>query len=308
MKGLKYMQLDYKKYLDKVKGCYTGKNIGGTLGAPFECYRGVYNLDWFMQDISSPIPNDDVDLQLVWLAAVEREGRHIDSLVLAEYWETYVSAQISEYGTSKNNFGMGILPPLSGYLRNENRNSNGAWIRTEIWACLCAGNPALAANYAYYDACVDHSDEGVYAATFTAAVQAAAFFESDREKLIEIGLSYIPEDCGVSRAVALIRQCYKNGDDWKTARKKLLIALPSSFGEMDGEWKGTSLVPACDKCPVQQKDEDIPVAEHGYDAPAAIGIVLLGWNYGEGDIAKSVCLAGNCGEESDCTAGKLGSF
>ena len=89
MKGLKYMQLDYKKYLDKVKGCYTGKNIGGTLGAPFECYRGVYNLDWFMQDITSPIPNDDVDLQLVWLAAVEREGRHIDSLVLAEYWETY---------------------------------------------------------------------------------------------------------------------------------------------------------------------------------------------------------------------------
>ena len=120
------MKLDFKTYSDKVRGCYTGKNIGGTLGAPFECYRGVYNLDWFMHDISSPIPNDDVDLQLVWLAAVEREGRHIDSHVLAEYWETYVSAQISEYGTSKNNFGMGILPPLSGYLRNENRNSNGA--------------------------------------------------------------------------------------------------------------------------------------------------------------------------------------
>lgn len=301
------MKLDFKTYSDKVRGCYTGKNIGGTLGAPFECYRGVYNLDWFMQDISSPIPNDDVDLQLVWLAAVEREGRHIDSHVLAEYWETYVSAQISEYGTSKNNFGMGILPPLSGYLRNENRNSNGAWIRTEIWACLCAGNPALAANYAYYDACVDHSDEGVYAATFTAAVQAAAFFETDREELIDIGLSYIPEDCGVSRAVALIRQCYKNGDDWKTARKKLLIALPSSFGEMDGEWKGTASVPACDKCPVQQKDNDIPKAEHGYDAPAAIGIVLLGWYYGEGDFAKSVCLAVNCGEDSDCTAGTLGS-
>ena len=36
------MKLDFKTYSDKVRGCYTGKNIGGTLGAPFECYRGVY--------------------------------------------------------------------------------------------------------------------------------------------------------------------------------------------------------------------------------------------------------------------------
>ena len=165
------MKLDFKNYCSKVKGCYLGKTIGGTLGAPFECYRGVYEIDDFMQDVSMPVPNDDVDLQLVWLAAAEREGRNIDSHVLAEYWETYVSASFSEYGTGKNNFRMGILPPLSGFMRNENHNSNGAWIRTEIWACLCAGNPALAANYAYYDSCVDHSDEGVYAAVFMAAQQ-----------------------------------------------------------------------------------------------------------------------------------------
>ena len=178
------MKLDFKTYCDKVKGCYLGKNIGGTLGAPFECFRGVYDIDFFMQDVSSPVPNDDVDLQLVWLSAVEHEGKNIDSHILAQYWENYVSAVISEYGTGKNNYSMGIVPPLSGFLRNENRESNGAWIRTEIWACLCAGNPALAANYAYYDACVDHSGEGIYAAVFTATVQAAAFFESDVYKLI----------------------------------------------------------------------------------------------------------------------------
>ena len=163
------MKLTYQEYCDKVKGCYLGKNIGGTLGAPFECFRGVYDIDFFMQDVSSPVPNDDVDLQLVWLSAVEHEGKNLDSHVLAQYWENYVSAVISEYGTGKNNYQMGICPPLSGYMRNENRESNGAWIRTEIWACLCAGNPALAANYAYYDACVDHSGEGVNAAVFIAA-------------------------------------------------------------------------------------------------------------------------------------------
>ena len=90
------MTLCYKEYKNKVKGCFLGKNIGGTLGAPFECWRGVYNIDFFMQDVSTPVPNDDLDLQLVWLSAVEHEGKNIDSHVLCEYWENYVSAVISE--------------------------------------------------------------------------------------------------------------------------------------------------------------------------------------------------------------------
>lgn len=302
------MKIDYKTYCDKVLGCYLGKNIGGTLGAPFECYRGVYDIDFFMQDVSKPVPNDDVDLQLVWLSAIEHEGKNVDSHILAQYWENYVSAVISEYGTGSNNCRMGIAPPLSGYLRNENRESNGAWIRTEIWACLCAGNPALAANYAYYDACVDHSGEGIYAAVFIAAIQAAAFFETDTDKLIEIGLSYIPEKCGVRHAVEVVRASFKRGDDFKAARKALLIAEPSSFGEIGGEWQGTEQVPACDKCPKQKRDKDIPKAVHGYDAPAGVGIVVIGWLYGGGDFGKSICIATDCGEDTDCTAGTLGAI
>lgn len=302
------MILRYGEYKDKVYGCFTGKNIGGTLGAPFECYRGVYDIDFFMQDISSPVPNDDLDLQLVWLSALEHEGKNIDSHVLGGYWENYVSAAISEYGAGKNNFAMGIAPPLSGYMRNENRESNGAWIRTEIWACVTAGNPALAANYAYYDACVDHSGEGIYAAVFIAAAESAAFFESDADKLIDIGLSYIPENCATRGAVELVRACYKAGESWQAARKKLLAAYPSSFGEIGGEWQGTAQVPACKKCPAQRKDEEIPKAVHGWDAPAHIGIVLIGWLWGGGDFGKSICLAVDCGEDTDCTAGTLGAL
>lgn len=76
------MNMNFQTYYSKVKGCYLGKNIGGTLGAPFECYRGVYDVDGFMQDVSNPIPNDDVDLQLVWLSAAEHEGRRLDARCL----------------------------------------------------------------------------------------------------------------------------------------------------------------------------------------------------------------------------------
>lgn len=70
------MIIQFNDYKDKVLGCLYGKNIGGTLGAPFECYRGVHDVNFYTQDTSKPIPNDDVDLQLVWLRAVEMEGKN----------------------------------------------------------------------------------------------------------------------------------------------------------------------------------------------------------------------------------------
>ena len=290
------MKLLFKDYKDKVLGCLYGKNIGGTLGAPFECYRGVYDVTYYTQDTSKPVPNDDVDLQLVWLRAVELEGRKIDSHLLAEYWSTYISATLAEYGTGKNNFRMGICPPLSGHLRNRDRDSNGAWIRTEIWACLCAGRPDLAARYALEDSMVDHSGEGVYSAVFMAAMQSAAFVESDPRKLIDIGLSYIPEDCGITKGVKTVIECYDKGLDWKQARKVLFQTVPGSFGMMAGYYEG------------QEPEPDVPVGELGYDAPSNIGIIIIGLLYGEGDFGKSICLATNCGEDTDCTAGSLGAL
>lgn len=300
--------MNFSDFSNKIHGCFSGKTIGGTLGAPFECYRGVYDIDRFMQDVSKPIPNDDVDLQLVWLRAAEIHGKNIDSHILTEYWNTYISASLSEYGTGKNNFNMGIMPPISGHMRNGNKDSNGAWIRTEIWACLCAGNPAHAAKYAYYDACVDHSGEGVYSAVFIAAVEAAAFFESDYNKLIDIGLSYIPEDCGVARAIACVRKCYKKGLSFKEARIELFKTTPSSFGEIRGIWNGNGDVPVCKECPAQSIDPNIPDAEHGYDAPWSIGAIIIGLLYGEDDFGKSICITTDLGEDTDCTAGTLGAL
>lgn len=301
------MKLSFQEFHNKVYGCYLGKNIGGTLGAPFEGFRGLYHMDWFMQDVSEPVPNDDVDLQLVWLRAAERAGRDIDSHVLEYYWNTYISATLCEYGTGKNNFNQGAVAPLSGYLRNQNRDSNGAWIRSEIWACLCAGSPWLAATYAYYDSSVDHSGEGVYAAVFTATMQSAAFFESDVEKLTEIALSYIPEDCAVARAVRCALDCYHTGKTWEETRIALFRETPSSFGQT-WRWEGIKGIPVSEICPEYFPDPAIPRAEPGFDAPWSIGAIVAALLYGGGDFGKTICTATNMGEDTDCTAGTAGSI
>lgn len=281
--------MNFTEYKDKVNACWLGKNIGGTLGAPIECRRGLFEVDYYLHDITKGVlPNDDLDLQLVWLNAAEKYGTNVNANILADYWLMSVTPEWSEYGVGKSNLRYGIRPPASGKYHNQFSQSCGCFIRSEIWACLAPGRPDIAVKYAYEDAVVDHSDEGVYAELFCAAVQSAAFEESDTNKLIDIGLSYLPKDCAIAGVVALVRQCYANGDTWQTARKKVLCQFPATFGLAIG--------------PVE---EGIPAGEVGYDAPSNIGIIIIGWLYGEGDFSKSICIAAACGEDADCTAGTL---
>lgn len=289
------MKLAFVEYKDKVRACWLGKNIGGTLGAPFECIRGVYDLDYYTHDLSKGVlPNDDLDLQICWLNAAEQYGKAVNAEVLAEYWVNYVVADWSEYGAGKNNLRFGILPPISGWYKNHNKDSCGCFIRSEIWACLAPGHPEIAVKYAYEDAICDHADEGVFGELFCAALQSAAFVESDMDKLVKIAKSYIPEDCAVAKAVDAAVECYRKGLDWKSARKVILNTFPGSFGMYRGYT-------------TQQPEPDVAVGSLGYDAPSNIGLMMLGWVYGEGDFSKSICIAAGCCEDGDCTAGTLGA-
>ena len=85
------MILQLNELRDKLAGCWTGKNVGGVLGAPFECKRMIPNVDFYVQDLTQgPPANDDLDLQIVWLAAVERYGRNVNASILGEYWLSFV--------------------------------------------------------------------------------------------------------------------------------------------------------------------------------------------------------------------------
>src|SRR5512141_47420 len=134
------MILNEQDYRSRVLGCWMGKNIGGTLGAPFEWRRQVNAVSFYTQDLGGePLPNDDLDIQLLWLVALEEMGVDIDANLLADYWCSYVTPHWAEYGTAKNNMSLGLLPPQSGTFHNDYKDSCGAFIRSEIWACIAPG-------------------------------------------------------------------------------------------------------------------------------------------------------------------------
>jgi ADP-ribosylglycohydrolase len=293
------MLLDYKTYEDKVMGCWAGKNIGGVLGAPFEGKRRFNTNDFYVQDLSGgPPPNDDLDLQILWLAAVERYGRNLNASILGDYWLSFVSPNWVEYGTGKANLRAGLEPPLSGFLDNTYKDSCGCFIRSEIWASLAPGNPPIAARYAYEDAIVDHQGEGVFAELFFAALQSAAFVESDPLTLIDIGLSYIPGESAVARCVKAALQSREGGLSLREARRRIHNEAPGTFG-IQGIKLGE--IP-------REDNEGLETGAPGFDAPENAAFAIAGWLYGEGDFGGALCAANSLGEDTDCTCATLGAL
>lgn len=292
------MILKLETFRDKLAGCWAGKNIGGVLGTPFEATRGVIETDFYTQDLTmGPPPNDDLDLQIVWLAAVERYGRQVNASILGDYWLSFVIPNWVEYGTGKANMRAGLVPPISGELDNTYKDSDGCFIRSEIWACLAPGHPEIATRYAFEDAIVDHASEGMYGEIFFAALQSSAFVESDPRTLIDIGLSYLPEDCAMARAIRTAVKCHDDGVEFLEARKIVHNTAPGTFGIQHTRLRDVK----------KEGNEGMVPGTPGFDAPENVAFAMLGWLYGDGDFGKSICLANSCGEDTDCTCASLGA-
>jgi len=291
-------RLNVDEYRSKVLGCWLGKNVGGTLGAPFEWRRQVNDVSFYVQDLrGEPMPNDDLDIQLLWLCAMEEQGIEVSSRRLAEYWCTYVTPHWCEYGTGKTNMRQGLLPPLSGSYGNIYKHSCGAYIRSEVWACIAPGLPHVAAAYAYEDAILDHGNgEGMYAEVFMAALESAAFVVSDLRQLIEIGLSHIPADCGVAQAVRTTVDCVDQGKTWLETRDEVLR-----------RHRGSSPFNMPELTSPADREKGFHEGVQGYDVPSNIAFTLAPLLYGGDEFGAVQCMAVNLGEDTDCTAATAGS-
>jgi len=289
------MVINEKEFYNKVLGCWMGKNAGGTIGAPMEWLRQVNNVSFYTHDLNGePLPNDDLDIQLLWLVALEEKGIDINGRTLGEYWQTYITPFWAEYGAAKINMRSGLMPPLSGMANNVFKHSCGAYIRSEIWACIAPGAPDIAVKYAYEDAIIDHGDgEGVYAEMFAAALESAAFVEKDIDKLIDIALSYIPADCDCAKAVRLACELHRRGTPLLEARDEIIRQFKGGF------YFGVS---------PEDVEKGLDGGRFGWEVPSNLALVIIGLKYGEGDFGKSLCMTVNCGEDTDCTAATVGAI
>ena len=75
------------------------------------------------------LPNDDLELQLVWLEALERHGAALTCRDLGEVWKKRIHHGCDEYSIAVYNLTHGLTPPATGYCNNFFADGMGAAIR-----------------------------------------------------------------------------------------------------------------------------------------------------------------------------------
>ena len=266
---------------DKIYACWLGKNIGGTLGGPVEGRKDRMNLTYYPKiDENGALENDDLDLQLVNLHVVEQYGIGLGPAEMGRMWAAHVYFPYDEYGYGVTALRLGFIPPFSGQYDNPFTNCMGSPIRSELWAAVAAGDPALAAHFAMSDAAVDHAGgEGMYGEIFYAALESMAYVTEvaapeDRVSLIESALEYLPDASRVKAALKDTVKWYREGVCYDDIRGMILSA-------------------------------------HGRpnftDAPQNLAFTMCGWLYGE-DFGDGILKAVNMGYDTDCTGATLGAL
>lgn len=260
-------------FRDQILGCWIGKGLGGTLGMPFEGCMGP--LDVSLEEMAGRmLPNDDLDLQLLWIRVLEQHGLATRSYHLAQAASTHYACYPDEYGVARCNTQRGLVPPMTGSHNNPFGDGMGAAIRSEIWACIAPGKPVLAAALAREDALIDHHGNGVWAEMFLSALESSLFTTRDLGLSIDRALEIIPES-RLSKALRKVIQRHKEGMSWNETREKTL----GEFGS------------------------------HNFtDVTMNLSFILIGLLFGNGDLEQSLKLSINCGMDTDCTGATCGSI
>lgn len=184
--------LGFKTYLEKIYAGWVGKSLGGIIGAPIEGHKAFGDFNGIGSFPSKLYPNDDLDIQVIWLELLEKEGTSLNHIDLAHYWKKHCWYNFAEYGVFLNNYDKGIMPPMSGSFNNGYYyESMGCPIRAEIWGMICPDMPEDAVGYAALDGSLDHSGLSIVAEQYWAACVSLAFTETSLDDLLRDGFKYI---------------------------------------------------------------------------------------------------------------------
>lgn len=201
--------LNKKEFYNKVLGGWLGKCAGGILGAPIEGYKCFNEIPLTDELFETTFPNDDLDLQILWLDMVYKKGPKVRHADFTEHWHNHVDFPWNEYGIATRNMKLGLDNPDTGKHNNDYWNeSMGSPIRSEIWGMLCAGNPALASFYARIDSQIDHNGFSDDAEAYLAACAALAFTKNDLRQILVDGLDFISSDCLTYQMVQRVMDWY----------------------------------------------------------------------------------------------------
>jgi ADP-ribosylglycohydrolase len=150
--------------------------------------------------------DDDLNYTMLNLHVFETSGDSFTSDDIGVAW--LGKLPVSELFTAERvayfNLLSGLDAPDTALYINPFREWIGAQIRADLWGYISPGSPKRAAEYAWRDARLSHSRNGIYGEMFFAAMIANAFYESDIRTLVIAALSYVPAESRFAKAIKIV--------------------------------------------------------------------------------------------------------
>jgi len=232
-------------YLERVYAGVLGKIIGVYLGRPFEgwSYERITaelgEVWYYVHDrLRKPliVTDDDISGTFTFLRALEDHGypKRISPHEIGQSWLDYLiegrtvlwwggMGNSSEH-TAYLRLAAGVEAPESGSAHLNGKVGSeqvGAQIFIDGWAMVSPGDPERAAELATAAAGVSHDGEAVYGARVIAAMEALAFVEPDRSKLLDAGYRAVPAESVIAALIRDVRAWRESVPDWREARRML---------------------------------------------------------------------------------------
>ena len=287
-------------YCERVYAGVLGKLIGVYLGRPIEgwSYEQIMSdlgeIDYYVHEkrgLPLVVTDDDITGTFTFLRALPDYGnsRLLTAAQIGQTWLNYLiekktvlwwggmgnSTEHTAYLRLKH----GMKAPQSGSMETNGQvvaEQIGSQIFIDGWGMVSPGDPEQAADLARKAASVSHDGEAIYGAQIVAAIEAAAFIESDMGRLLDTALAFIPADSVIARLINDLREWHSAEKDWRKTREKI-------------------------------------VANYGYDKYGGNchmvpnhALIIHALLHGEGDFQKSLMIVNTCGWDTDCNSGNVG--
>lgn len=293
----KELRLPVKQYVDKMKAAWIGQMAGVGWGGPTEFhYKGAIipedKMPRWRPELINQFGQDDIYVEMTFLRSLEFYGFDVS---IRQAGIDFANSGYRLWHANRNgreNLRSGIAPPDSGHPRfNKHADDIDYQIEADYSGIVAPGMPNTVIELGEKFGRLMNYGDGLYGGQFVGGMYAAAYFESDTEKIVRAGLRCIPRKSQYAECIRDVLKWYKkNPGDWQKTWQ-----LVEDKYRKNPDYRRFS----CFSHSGARRNFDIDAKING-------AYVVMGLLYGRGDPDRTIVISTRCGQDSDCNPSSAG--
>ncbi len=289
----RYREISVEKLRDKIAGGWAGQMIGVSYGAPTE-FRYLGRIipeeeipKWTPDRVKNALLQDDLYVDMTLARVLDEKG--LDATT-EDFGDAFRQTQYALWHANlaaRRNLRRGIPARLAGHPRyNAHANDIDFQIEADFVGLMAPGLYQSASQIAWRAGRVMNYGDGIYGGIFVAAMYAAAFFENDPRRIVEIGAAALPRQSPYGRLIADVLAWHRQyPEDWR----KVWQLIQDRWDQHD-------------PCPAGA------LRPFNIDAKLNGAYIALGLLYGAGDFGRTIEISTRAGQDSDCNPASAGGI